>query len=214
MMKAVGCFLLGAVSFVSLAKDAEQELRGMLAQFDGYTASFDQRVVDLQGTVLHKAKGQMSFEQPGKFIWRVTSPEEELLLSNGETVWWYNPFVEQVSIFDSKQAVDKTPFALLVSQDNETWSQFKIVKDNSDFVVQSNSTSEAAVRELRIRFEGDKLSQILILDRSMQTSEYRISEQSFKDIVDSEFSFVIPEDTEIDDQRQLSQSNNPKAGEF
>lgn len=206
--------MLGFASFTTTANTTEQELRNMLAKYDGYTASFDQEVKDVQGTLLHKAQGTMSFEQPGKFIWQVTEPEEEILTSNGNTVWWYNPFVEQVSIFDSQQAVDKTPFALLVSQDDQTWAQFDISKENYDFVVASKSDSDAAVRELRIRFDGDKLSKILILDRSMQTSEYRIEQQTFKDIEDSLFNFVIPDDTEIDDQRQLSSDSAYPAGEL
>lgn len=214
MIKGLGYFLLGFASFTTTANTTEQELRNMLAKYDGYTASFDQEVKDVQGTLLHKAQGTMSFEQPGKFIWQVTEPEEEVLTSNGNTVWWYNPFVEQVSIFDSQQAVDKTPFALLVSQDDQTWAQFDISKEDNDFVVASKSDSDAAVRELRIRFDGDKLSKILILDRSMQTSEYRIEQQTFMDIEDSQFNFVIPDDTEIDDQRQLSSDSTYPAGEL
>ena len=203
MIKGLIGFAASALAFNLMAAETpEQELRGELAKYNGYSAQFSQTVVDTQGVTLHQAQGEMHFEQPGKFVWQVNEPEPEVLLSDGVTVWWYNPFVEQVSIFTSDQAVSKTPFALLVSQDDETWRQFNISKVKNYYLVQSKNQEDAQVRELRIAFKQGALSEISILDRSMQTSSYKVSGETFNDVPDQKFHFVIPQDTEIDDQRQ------------
>lgn len=182
---------------------AETELRTILKQYDGFSADFSQQVIDSELNVLHEAQGRLKFEQPGLFLWEITEPEPELLVSNGNTLWWFNPFIEQVSLFDASQAVAQTPFALLVSQDDETWSQFTIAKQQNHFIVTPNSLDQAQVIELKVTFNKTLLTDIAVVGRTMQVSQYTISNQVFADVDDGLFQFDIPLGTEIDDQRQL-----------
>lgn len=36
-------------------------------------------------------------KRPNLFNWHMTSPDESVLVSDGQTLWFYNPFVEQVT---------------------------------------------------------------------------------------------------------------------
>jgi outer membrane lipoprotein carrier protein len=197
--------LIGLLAFAALnvsAEPVETELRKLLADYDGFTAKFDQQVVDSEQNVLHQAKGQLVFKQPGKFVWKVVEPEQELLQSNGETLWWYNPFLEQVSIYDAKEAVATTPFALLVSNRDEVWNKFIIEKVESGYVIKPKSADDSQVKQLAVHFDKFKLNQIVITDRTEQVSSYSLNSQRFNSANDYQFTFSVPADTEIDDQRE------------
>jgi outer membrane lipoprotein carrier protein len=194
--------LLTLTAFSISAEPVETELRKLLADYDGFTAKFEQQVVDSEQNVLHKAKGQLIFKQPGKFVWKVVEPEQELLQSNGETLWWYNPFLEQVSIYDAKEAVSTTPFALLVSNRDEVWNKFDIEKVESGYVIKPKSADDSQVKQLAVHFDKFKLNQIVITDRTEQVSSYALSSQRFNSADDYQFTFNVPADTEVDDQRE------------
>lgn len=199
--------LLGLIfSFTVAAEPVETELRKLLRDYDGFTAKFDQQVTDSENTLLHSASGKLVFKQPGKFIWQIEQPEHELLISNGETLWWYNPFLEQVSIFDAQDAVATTPFALLVSQKDETWNQFTITKLESGFMIKPKDENNSQVSQLAVYFDDFVLNQIVITDRTQQTSAYTLKQQAFNKALGFNFDFEIPADIDIDDQRQTPAS--------
>ena len=42
-------------------------------------------------------EGELWVKRPNLFNWHMTSPDESVLVSDGQTLWFYNPFVEQVT---------------------------------------------------------------------------------------------------------------------
>lgn len=190
-----------------------QELKQVLKQLDGYAAQFDQTVIDADGNQIHSAKGKLTFKQPGKFIWEVTEPEEEILVSDGKSVWWYNPFVEQVSIYEANHAVTTTPFALLVNDDPAVWENFVIQDVNDGFVITPIHLNDAQVIRLEVKLKSrtDKtLDKLLITSRSRQVSEYQLFDQKKLNPSDAQFDFEIPAGVDVDDQRapQLNSNEN------
>lgn len=190
---------------VNKVSAASLELQNKLNVFDGYQANFKQVVTDIEANIIHQADGKLVFKQPGKFIWEVTAPEEELLISNGRYVWWYNPFVEQVSIFDVQQAVTQTPFALLVSKDPSIWKQFSISKENNIYVITPVDLSQAQVIKLTLTIIDNDLEKIVITSRSQQVSEYTLSDQSKFKPQEDMFEFEMPAGIDVDDQRSKAE---------
>lgn len=199
MFKAVLTIALLLSSMSSLAS-AEKQLREKLANYQGYKAQFSQQVVDNQGNQIHQASGHLGFAQPGKFYWNVELPDEEKLISDGVLVWWYNPFLEQVTIYDAKQALLTTPFALLVNSDDSVWSQYQIEQQQQRYTIKPDENQQSQVSALEVVFDGEHIKQLVIVDRTRQTSTYTLSKQQFNKLSESEFSFEIPQGVEVDDQ--------------
>ena len=44
------------------------------------------------------AEGLVSYKRPGKMHWLYESPEEQLLVTNGQTMWLYDPLLENVTV--------------------------------------------------------------------------------------------------------------------
>ena len=187
------------------------EIKEVLKQLDGFAAQFIQTVVDADDNQIHSAKGSLTFKQPGKFIWQVNEPDEELLISDGQSVWWFNPFVEQVSIYEANHAVTTTPFALLVNDDPAVWDNFAIQTNNNGFVITPLNLNDAQVIRLEIILKGDgtkSIDKLLITSRSRQVSEYQLFDHKKVSPKDTDFVFTIPAGVDIDDQRPTSVQTN------
>ena len=76
--------------------DAAQDLQSRPAKVNSFHASFtnrDQRRRRRGAT----GEGELWVKRPNLFNWHMTSPDESVLVSDGQTLWFYNPFVEQVT---------------------------------------------------------------------------------------------------------------------
>lgn len=74
-----------------------------------FSAKFAQTVYDSKGKELQKASGDLLVQRLNRFNWHTTSPDESLIVADGQDVWVYDPFVEQVTALKLKDAVLNTP---------------------------------------------------------------------------------------------------------
>lgn len=182
--------------------DAATELQGKLQKVAKFSASFSQQVLDVDGTVIQQASGDMTLAQPDQFRWQVKQPDEELVVSNGSTVWIYSPFVEQVTLLDQAEAVAGTPFLLLASTDAKVWQQYDVSQAEGSYLVKPKD-QEASIAEFSLNFDDkDQLVGFRIKERQGQSSEFTLSNLNLAPTVsESDFEFVIPAGVEVDDQR-------------
>lgn len=182
--------------------DAASDLQAKLQKVAKFSASFSQQVLDVDGTVIQQASGDMALSQPDQFRWEVKQPDEELVVSNGSTVWVYSPFVEQVTLLDQAEAVAGTPFLLLASTDAKVWQQYEVSKAQGSYIVKPKD-QEASIAEFSLNFdEKDQLVGFRITERQGQTSEFALSNLNLAPtLAKTDFEFVIPAGVEVDDQR-------------
>ena len=106
----------------------------MLGEVKSFSALFVQQTRNGLGEVLQSIKGHMKVEKPGKLRWQTEGVYEQLVVSNGESLWIYDADLEQVSIKDMNNRLAETP-ALLLGGD--------VGAIDDDFIVfQQNSASQ------------------------------------------------------------------------
>ena len=180
---------------------AKQALQAKLATIDGFSADFIQRVIDSEGQVIANGEGQLTVEKPNKVNWHTTSPDETLIIANGETLWFYDPFIEQVSVYDFEQALANTPILLLSSNNETLWDGYRVIQVESSFVIESLD-EQSHVKSLQLKFDNERLDQLLIFDATGQVSEITLAMRGSSASKATIYDFSIPEGTHIDDQRQ------------
>lgn len=67
------------------------------------------------------------------------SPQENLIVSDGKDLWFYDPFVSQVTVNTVQDAVNNTPFVLLTSSDKSHWDQYDVSQSADTFVLKPKS---------------------------------------------------------------------------
>lgn len=202
MLRKVFAVVLMSVSVSALAQSAEEQLQRKLATIKTFSASFEQQVTDAQHQLLQQGKGQLIIKQPARFRFETTEPEPNLFIGDGATLWFYNEPLEQLTIYDAQNEVNRTPFVLLTSTKPELWQQYDVTRQGEQFVIRSKA-ADSPVKQLTLSFSGSALSKMQVLDMNQQLSEFNFTLVQLNiALEDSLFRFEPPEHTDIDDQRQ------------
>jgi len=200
LKKIVATAVLMTASMLTHAQSIKEELQGQLAQLKPFSADFTQIVTSAEGDNLSTAQGLMQLQRPNQFRWETVSPDEQLIVSDGESIWLYNPFVEQVSIYSLKDAIANTPFMLIAGTEQTTWEGYRVTKQAGVYTVITPNDPAAAV--FTLQFKQGEIEQFSIQEQQGQHSQFALTNHKTMNKMDPAlFNFNIPEDTDIDDQR-------------
>lgn len=202
MLRSLLAVIVLCSSVSAVAQNAEQTLQRKLASIKSFSASFEQQVFDAQKQLLQQGKGELMIKQPALFRFETTEPEPNLFIGDGQSLWFYNEALEQLTIYDAANEVNRTPFVLLTSTKPELWAQYNVEQQGEQFIIRSKDT-DSPVKQLTLSFSGAALSNMQVLDINQQTSEFNFTLMQLNIELDKGlFRFTPPEHTDIDDQRQ------------
>jgi outer membrane lipoprotein carrier protein len=74
--------------------DALSELSARLEPLQTLQGNFQQETRSSAGEVLDQAKGRLKLLRPAYFSWHIDTPEEQLLVASGSTLWHYDVELE------------------------------------------------------------------------------------------------------------------------
>ena len=111
-----GVALLACIACTSTARaQAAVELERLLDNLEAFEAQFEQVVTNSFGEVLQRSTGRMHLQRPGRLRWEVDAPYPQLLLADGDSLWTYDPDLEQAVVQPLAEAIDGTPAAFLLN---------------------------------------------------------------------------------------------------
>src|SRR5690554_816768 len=100
------------VSFTVQADDnddnkALNSFLNKLSQLQNMQANFIQVMRDGKQRELQELSGKIMIEKPGKLFWQTNPPYEQLVISDGLSVWIYDMDLEQVTIRDKGKSYSR-----------------------------------------------------------------------------------------------------------
>jgi outer membrane lipoprotein carrier protein len=151
---------------------AASRLEEALAGLDSWRAAFSQTVTDPEGRVTESAAGSVALARPGRFRWDYRTPEQ-LIVSDGTTVWLYDADLAQVTVRPADEALIGTP-ALLLSGKADLEAEFRITDGGSEEGLAWSRLeprdTESDFAELRVGIAGGELRRMVLVDRLGQTT--------------------------------------------
>ncbi len=203
------CLFLACSSSVLAQQDPLQDLLATLARTSSFQADVEQLILSQDGREINALKATLILQKPDSLYWHVTEPYEESMITDGESLWYYEPDLEQVSIQDFPRDVEDNPMLLLNSDmqalaDAYTVSMGYFDDEIKQFVLLPIKPSSSYER-LSLTFSGDDLVQM-----QFESSVGQLTSFSFTNIINNQsiapevFSFKIPADIEIIDSRTIS----------
>lgn len=205
-MRLIRMLLLAALSLSSLSSLADedasaQRLTALLSQAQTISARFSQLSLDGSGAQLQETAGQLVLKRPGLFRWHTDAPMEQLLVSNGEKVWLYDPDLEQVTIQTLDKRLTHTPALLLSGDVSEIRENFAISHQEGgnvvDFMLKPKS-KDTLFDSLRLSFRSGVLNDMQLIDSiGQRTNILFLGVEMNEAVDDSLFSFEIPEGTDV-----------------
>jgi len=193
--------LLLLLASFSVWATPQQELSDRLQLTEGFSADFSQRVISPEGDVVMEGEGDVEIARPSLFRWTTTLPDENTLVSDGKTLWYYSPFIEQVSIYWQEQATEQTPFVLLTRNRASDWDNYHVVQQGDMFTLTPTAVdSNQGQFKLEINEQG-AVKGFSVIEQDGQTSAFTFSNIDLNKPNANRFTFTIPEGVEVDDQR-------------
>ncbi|WP_437616000.1 outer membrane lipoprotein chaperone LolA [Erwinia sp. V71] len=198
----LSCCLLSALTSASVLADASGDLQQRLGKVKSFHASFTQKVTDASGSSVQDGEGELWVQRPNLFNWHMTAPDESVLISDGKTLWFYNPFVEQVSASWLKDATSNTPFMLIARNQASDWQQYNIKQQGDSFeLTPKNPAGNLKQFTINVSTAGT-INQFSAVEQDGQRSSYSLKAQQNGTLSADKFTFTPPKGVTVDDQRQ------------
>lgn len=109
--------LLGAGPALGQQKACDEDLlRKTQADYQslsGFKAGFTQRDLRPNGAV-SEARGIIEYLKPGRMRWEYLEPDEQLLVTDGNTLWLYDPLLDNVTVQPLRDLARGTPLSFLL----------------------------------------------------------------------------------------------------
>ena len=205
-MRLIRMLLLTVLSFTSVAAMADDEvavqrLTELLNQAQTINARFSQLTLDGSGTQLQETAGQLALKRPGLFRWHTDAPMEQLLVSNGEKVWLYEPDLQQVTIQTLDQRLTHTPALLLSGDVSKIRENFEISHKEGgnvvDFILKPKS-NDTLFDSLRLSFRNKVLNDMQLIDSiGQRTNILFLNVKMNEPQDDAQFTFEIPAGADV-----------------
>ncbi|MBB1521477.1 outer membrane lipoprotein chaperone LolA [Aquipseudomonas campi] len=205
-MRLLRMLLLSALAFVAIPAQADDEaavkrLTELLNQAQTISARFSQLTLDGTGTQLQETAGQLALKRPGLFRWHTDAPQEQLLVSNGEKVWLYDPDLMQVTIQSLDQRLTHTPALLLsgdVSKIRENFEiSFKEAGEVVDFMLKPKA-QDTLFDNLRLSFRRGVINDMQLIDSiGQRTNILFLSVKMNEQLDPALFTFDVPEGADV-----------------
>jgi outer membrane lipoprotein carrier protein len=179
---------------------AEDQLSQLLNNLQTSRADFTQTVMNSRGQVLQQVSGKMTIQRPGRFRWEVMQPNRQLLIADGQRIWFYDIDLQQITIQKQKTADTDSPAALLSDAPKNLTQLFVIhpLMDIQGFTLFPKNKN-ALFQSITLIFQKDRLREMRLTDKLDQQTVINFSQVELNPHLPAQtFHFVMPADKNIE----------------
>ena len=154
-----------------------------------------------------KAEGLVSYKRPGKMRWLYKAPEEQLLVTNGQTMWLYDPLLENVTVQKLEKITEGTALSFLLGLGNlQADFIYRHISKNlligqDGLIVElepKKSTANLAFIQLNVHPETYNLKTIALMDQQDNYRTIQLMNMKYNlEIEDNFFEFTVTNDMEV-----------------
>jgi outer membrane lipoprotein carrier protein len=183
------------------AQDGLARAQRYLDALGTLSAHFSQTLVDPDGRTVEVSEGTLQVKRPGRFRWDYTSPHEQLVVSDGERLWLYDPGLEQVTVKALDATLGSTP-AMLLGGAGKLGDGYEVVRDYEEgglaWLELAPRARQGDFERVRLAFAGDELRRMELEDTLDQVTRIEFSGvEHDPPLADDLFRFVVPPGTDV-----------------
>lgn len=175
--------------------DAKKQLADFVKTVNSASGEFAQL-----GGINNSKKGPQSgtfeFKRPGKFVWHTKKPYEQQVISDGKTVYQYDPDLQQVSKRAINKAVGTSPAAILFGKGdlNKSFNvEVRPEKDNMVWLRATPKVADQGFAYVDIAFANNIPAELVIRDSFGKDSTIKLRNlKTNVSLPDSKFQFKAP----------------------
>lgn len=180
---------------------ASKNLNNLLNNVKSMTANFNQ--ITKGGKTNRSFNGTMAVERPNKFRWHTTGSVEQLVITNGNTLWIYDKDLAQVTKQTLSNQVGDTPALLLSGDPAKISSNFKVTQPDSkkNYYRLYPKGKNATFKSLSISFNDGNPVMMVLQDNLGQTTTINFSNVKRNGKIDTgQFNFRPDKNVDVIEQ--------------
>ncbi|HBB52522.1 MAG TPA: outer membrane lipoprotein carrier protein LolA [Legionellales bacterium] len=188
----------------ALALPAHNQLIQMLEAIKTLDAQFNQTVT-MNGRRVSESNGHFSLKKPGQLNWTIQKPQQQIMIADGQTVWVYEPKIQQATRRPQKAGVGGTAGLFVSSQPNLWVARYRVTSQSNGQttifqLVSKNQKNSLA--KVKLFFEANRLEKIEFWDQLGQYSQISLSRVKVNQTLSSRlFYFSPPKNVDVIDLR-------------
>lgn len=183
---------------------ARDRLIDRLAATATLTADFTQQTYGEGQLERETSEGHMKVARPMKFAWLVSQPYEQSVISDGETLWVYDPDLEQATYQPVGEQIQRSPAMILAQPESTLTNDYDITEAGDDDLTAYRlfpTAEDAVFSEMTLLFEQEEIREIRLKDNLGQTTLITFSNVATgTDIDPAVFEFSPPPGTDVFEQ--------------
>jgi outer membrane lipoprotein carrier protein len=192
--------LLLSLATVAYASTAENELISLLTHLQRARADFFATLTDGEGKIIQQTSGQMTLKRPGRFRWEIKRPNKQLLIADGQRVWFYDIDLQQIIVQKQQTVSANSPAALLSDATVNLAKQFSVQQlGNKQGFQLIPKDKNAMFQSIILVFQGNFLREMRLSDKLGQQTEINFTHFVENPLLNlQDFHFVIPKNKNIE----------------
>ena len=199
LLLAASAAFAASVPALALASGTAQ-LRAFLDGTKSARGAFSQSVVVKSGRKPQQSAGIFAMARPGKFRWSYELPYQQLLVSDGVTLWSWDPELKQAVVKKVGNALGGSPAALLAGGDLA--KNFELADDGAadglDYVLATPRQQDASFARVRVGLRDNVPANMEIHDNFGQVTKLTFTQFERDPALDAAlFRFVPPKGADV-----------------
>ncbi len=184
-LMAAGALLLVAL-VAAAAPDSQTEspvaaLQALLARTDSIGGRFEQEVRNEDGDSVQRSEGEIWVQRPFKLRWETEQPFRYLVVTDGETLWRYDPDLEQLNTEPFSADLAQAPVLILTATPQQLQNHFDVSYQRRGEldIFTLLPRGEAMFSEMSLQFAGTELQAMELRDSLGQHTRISLLEPAF-----------------------------------
>jgi outer membrane lipoprotein carrier protein len=185
-----------------------EQVQERYLEMQSFQGNFQQTTIIESEARRASASGMIAYQRPGKMRWEYQEPDPQLLVTDGNTLWLYDPLLENVTIQELAVVTDGTALAFLLGAGELTddFTQRRMQKSLLDpdkswkvlELVPNREKSAIEFLQLGVDSESGDLGALLFKDNSGSVRIIEFEALSYNvEFSKGFFSFEIPPGMEV-----------------
>jgi outer membrane lipoprotein carrier protein len=215
VLKRVAVALLLLQTALPVQAQDSEKLQVLLADLQTFQADVRQLVMESSGSILEESQILFMLQRPDGFYWETLEPFPELIVTDGNSLWNYQPDLLQLTIDDWDADQSELAAQLLSGKVDEVAEQYSInavpVTDGGmEFVLQPLDPA-SLYQQVTLYFEEGQPESILLVNTNGQRTFWEFNNRQINlPLSSQQFVFQAPDDDmlEIIDNRSTPGGGN------
>jgi len=201
LLFVITCSAANVAAQSSVDEMGEMLVHHFLTDVTTMQGSFEQSLIDADGTVVEVTSGTLEIERPVRFRWSYSEPYEQWLIADGLNVWSYDLDLQQVTVKPQRDALANTP-ALLLGGAKDALAQFNFggttVDEVTTWVRLEPKDENSGFKRIELGFIDGKLMRMMFFDNLQQTTLIALHDVTINEPIDAErFEFSAPDGVDV-----------------